>query len=215
MRKLTVVALFFLLLLSVACNRPPDTPQPPLPRDTAFGHMGKLKFGEFEGRVPFYQDGDLRVYVPQSGYPGKALGPAYVLITRLAPGVPVLSEGGLGGANDFLVISPAQLDSKGRKFRFEYKVGGDGPNGLWRPGGKPPVEELSAAGQSYQPDAGRVFLLDLTPDPPSLTQVAIDVTGVLARPDQDPTLEELKAGMEKLAGKDKAVRDFLNRIEKQ
>ena len=58
-----------------------------------------------------------------------------------------------------------------------------------------------------------MFLLDLAADPPSVTQVNLALEDVLPRPGQDPTLDEMKAGVEKLAGKDKAVRDFLDRIE--
>jgi hypothetical protein len=58
-----------------------------------------------------------------------------------------------------------------------------------------------------------VFLADLTADPPSVTQVQIDLAGVLSRPGEDPTHDELKAGVEKLAGQDKAVREFLARID--
>ncbi len=60
-----------------------------------------------------------------------------------------------------------------------------------------------------------MFLVDLTADPPRLTQVPIDVVDVLPRPDHDPTLDELKAGVAKLAAKDKTIREFIARIEKK
>jgi hypothetical protein len=166
--------------------------------------MGKAKIGDFEGRVPFYQAGDLRVFMPVAGYPGKTLGPAYVLITRLVPGMAVLSDGGLGVGGDFLTINPASLDSMGNTFRFKYIVRG-----------KPPVEEMSAGGHSYKPEDGRVFLLDLSTEPPSVSQVKVEMGGLLPRPDQDATLDELKAAVEKLADRDQGIRDFLNRIEKR
>jgi hypothetical protein len=170
--------------------------------------MGKVRNGAagrvFEGRVPFYRDGDLMVYLPVSGYPGKPLGAAYVLLTRLAPGVAFHSGGGVGSDGDSLEISPAQRDSKGRLYRFKYRVSG-----------KPLAEEFTADGRSYKPEAGRVFLLDLTADPPSLAQVPIDLTGVLAHPYGDPTDEGMKASVQKLAEKSKVVRDFLDRIEKK
>ena len=214
MRPLLISILSSLLLLPVACNRSGDTgqKQQPASRETQFGDLGKNKIGEFEGRVPFYQDGNLMVYMPLSGYPGKPLGLAYVLITRLMPGVEVRSDGGLGGADDFLQISPAQLDSKGRLFRFKYTVNIDESGNIIH--GKPPMEKFSAGSQSYKAEAGRVFLVDLTADPPSVSQVQIDLVGVLPRPGEDPTLDELKAGVEKLADKDKAVREFLARIDK-
>ncbi len=175
----------------------------PQPRESSFG-AGKVATGGFEGRTPNYLDGDLMVYMPTSRYPGKSLGPAYVLVMRLNPGVPTLYDSGLGASDDYLEIAPAQTDVKGRTFRFWYKVSG-----------KPPVESFSADGRSYKPDGGRVFLVDLTADPPRLTQVPIDVVDVLPRPDQDPTLDELKAGVAKLAAKDKTIREFIARIEKK
>jgi hypothetical protein len=213
MRQLLISILFSFLLLPVACNRTGDTgqKQQPASRQTQFGHLGDSKTGEFEGRVPFYQDGNLMVYMPLSGYPGKPLGLAYVLITRLMPGVEVRSDGGLGSADDFLQISPAQVDSKGRFFRFKYTVNIDDSGNVIH--GTPPTERFSTDGQSYKPESGRVFLADLTADPPSVTQVQIDLAGVLSRPGEDPTHDELKAGVEKLAGQDKAVREFLARID--
>ena len=184
--------------------------------------------------VRTYRDGDLSVYMPLSGYPGKPLGLAFILITRLAPISTTLHEDGLGGANDHLIICPAQLDSRGHPFRFKYTVGIDERGEIFR--GKPPVPEAFVAGRinaqnppvageiekidhptekftPYKPEAGRVFLLDLAGDPPSVTQVNLSLEDVLPRPSPDLTLDEMKAGVEKLAGKDKGVRDFLDRIE--
>jgi hypothetical protein len=64
MRRLLNSILFSVLLLPMACARSGDTGQkpPPLPRETGFGHLGQSKTGEFEGRIPFYRDGDLMVY---------------------------------------------------------------------------------------------------------------------------------------------------------
>src|SRR5262249_28798106 len=152
-----LLILLLLPILAVACQRSGDTSERPAtagppPRETAFGLMGQVRNGtagrEFEGRLPFYRDGDLVVYLPVSGYPGKPLGAAYVLLTRLAPGVAFHSEGRVGSDGDSLEISPAQLDSKGRIYRFEHRVHG-----------QPLVEQFTAGGQSYKPEAGRVFLL--------------------------------------------------------
>ena len=235
MRRLMISILFSLLLFPAACNRSGNTGQQPQPeaRETNFGSGNRVKIGEFEGRAPSYRDGDLSVYMPLSGYPGKPPGLAVVLITRLAPISTTLHEDGVGGSSDHLVICPAQLDSKGRPFRFKYTVNIDERGEIFR--GKPALEAFSTGqinsqnppipGQKekidyadekfthYKPEAGRVFLLDLAADPPSVTQVQIGLEGVLPRPSQDPTLDEMKAGVEKLAAKDKAVRDFLDRIE--
>ena len=213
MRPLVLPILLLLPILPVACHRSGDASKRPettgpRPRETAFGHMGKVRSGaagrEFEGRVPFYRDGDLWVCAPVSGYPGKPLSPAYALLTRLDPGAAFHSEASVGSDGDSLEISPAQLDSKGRLYRFQYRVSG-----------KPLAEAFSAGGRSYPPEGGRVFLLDLTADPPSLAQVPIDLTGVMTHTYQDPTDQELKAGVQKLAERSKAVRDFLERIEKK
>jgi hypothetical protein len=232
--KRVIPILFGMFLFPVACNQSGNTGQQPEMRETSFGGGSRLRIGEFEGRAPSYRDGDLSVYMPLSGYPGKPLGLAFVLITRLAPISKNLYEDGLGGANDHLIICPAQFDSGGRPFRFKYSVGIDEGGEIFR--GKPVPEAFAAgrinaqnppiAGQpqksdhpaekftSYKPEAGRVFLLDLAADPPSVTQVNLALEDVLPRPGQDdPTLDEMKAGVEKLAGKDKGVRDFLDRIE--
>jgi hypothetical protein len=237
MRRLMISILFSMLLFPVACNRSGNTGQQPQrePRDTAFSGGNRMKNGEFEGRAPSYQDGDLSVYMPLSGYPGKPLGLAFVLITRLAPISTILNEDGVGGSNDHLVICPAQLDSKRRRFRFKYTVNIDDERGeIFR--GKPALEAFAAGqinsqnppapGQKekidhaaekftrYKPGDGRVFLLDLAADPPSVTQVQIDLADVLPRPGVDLTLDEMKTGVAKLAAKDKGVRDFLDRIER-
>jgi hypothetical protein len=213
MRQIVCSALLTLLLLPLACNRSGDADSrsgdpEQRPRKTAFGHMGKVKSGalgqEMEGRIPFFRDGDLMVYAPMSGYPGKPLGLAHVLIMRLAPGVGFHLGSGLTTDGNSLEMSPVQKDSKGRDFRFTYRVSG-----------KPPVEEFAAGGKTYKPESGRVFLVDLTADPPGLSQVQVDLEGLLARPDEDPTLEELKTAVEKLAGKEKGIRDFLATTEKK
>jgi hypothetical protein len=205
MRQIVFSVLLSLLLLPIACNRSGNSAQ--RPRQTAFGHMGKVKSGaagqEFEGRIPFFRDGDLKVYAPLSGYPGKPLGPAYILVMRLAPGAGSYLGGSLSTDGNSLEIGPVQKDSKDRDFRFTYRVSG-----------KPPVEEFSAGGQTYKLEGGRVFLVHLTAEPPGISQVPVDLAGVPARPDQDPTLDELKAAVEKLASKDKTIRDFLAAMEK-
>jgi hypothetical protein len=213
-----IVRLLLLVLVPVACTRAPEpgtspAKDPSPPRETFFGHLGTGKIGEFEGRLPCYRDGDLMVYVPMSGYPGKPLGPAYVLITRLNLAVPFLMDGGLNVASDNLQISPAQNDSKGGPFRFKYTVNIDERGEIIR--GKTPVEAFSVGGQNYKPEAGRVFLVDLNADPPTVSQVKVDVADVLAHPDQDPSLEDLKGVVEKLAGMDKAVRDFVAACNKR
>jgi hypothetical protein len=235
MKRLMISMLFSMLLFPVACNRSGNTGQQPEPnpRETAFSSGNRSLIGEFEGRAPFYRDGDLSVYMPLSGYPGKPFGLAAVLITRLAPISTTLHEDGVSGASDHLVICPAQFDSKGRRSRFKYTVNIDERGEIFR--GKPALEAFAAGqinaqnppipGQKekiddavekftrFKPEVGRVFLLDLAADPPSVTQVQIALEDVLARPGLDPTLDEMKAGVEKLAAKDKAVRDFLDRTE--
>jgi hypothetical protein len=178
-----------------------------------FGHLGKRKWGEYEGRVPNYEDGDLEVLLPMSAFPGKPLGPAFVLILRLVAKGPRLSDGAVAGSTDHLVINPTQYDSKGRKFRFEYTVNIDERGEIIRD--KPPVEAFSASGKKYTAEEGRVFLVDLTADPPTVSQVKLEVADVLPRPDQDPSLEDLKAAVEKLAGKEKVVRDFVAACNKK
>jgi hypothetical protein len=207
MRRLTIPALLSLLLLPVACTprggtgqqpREPEPEQQPPPRGTQFGTIGPAKIGEFEGQIPFYQDGDLMVYFLLSGHPGKPLGLACALVAKLTPGDRTLFDGGVGCSSDSLQLAPAQLDGKGRTFRFLYRVSG-----------RPPVEQCSAGGKDYKPEAGRVFLLDLSADPPGVAQVQTDLTDVLAaRPGGSPPEAELKAAVEKLAEKDKAIRDF-------
>jgi len=177
------------------------------------------------------------VYMPLSAFPGKPLGPAYVLIMRLAGGAR-LYQGGLSSANDFLQISPAMYDSAGRTFRFGYTVNIDDRGQIIR--GKPPVEAFAAGllaapnpsvvapapsdgGQHgviekatrYDPETGRVFLLDLTTDPPSVKQVRCDLNGALPHPNQNPSLEDMRAGVAKLAASDKAVREFLDKVGKR
>jgi hypothetical protein len=235
MRRLTISTLFAVLLLPAACNRSDNSGQQaePNPRETGYSSGSFYKIGQFEAGAPSYRDGDLNVYMPLSGYPGKPLGLAFVLITRLAPISTTLHEDGVGCASDHLVICPAQLDSKGRRFRFKCTAGIDEKGEIFR---GTPVPEMFAAGQinpqnppavgqkgeidypaekftRYNPEAGRVFLLDLAADPPSVTQVKIALEDLLHRPGQVPSLDEMKAGVEKLASKDKAVRDFLDRIE--
>jgi hypothetical protein len=213
MRPTAIAVLLSVLLFCVACSRTVDTSRPPGEpedtRETAFGHAGKIKLGaagqEFEGQVPFYRDGDLMVYVPLSGYPGKPLSPAYVLILRLARGAAFSLGSGVGSDGSSLWMSPTQFDSKGRDFPFSYKVSG-----------KPLVEEFSAGERTYKLEDGRVFLVDLTADPPALTQVQSDVASLLeVHPDRDTTKEELKGAVEKLSSKEKAVRDFLAQIKKK
>jgi hypothetical protein len=213
MRHLTITLLFALLFLPLACSpakdsgqqRPAETVTAPLSRSTEFGSLGYYKIGEFEAQVPFYIDGDLMVYWLLSGYPGKPFGPASALVMRLPHSGSTLFDSGVSVTSDSLEINPAQLDSKGRTFRFHYGVSG-----------KPLMEQLSAGGKSYQPEAGRVFLIDLTADPPIVTQVRTDLTDVsVARPGGSPGMDELKAAVEKLASKDKAIRDFLASIEKK
>jgi hypothetical protein len=210
MRRLTSATLFGLILLPAACTpsggtgQTPSQPQPE-PRHTASGSLGSHKTNDFTAKLPFYKDGELMVYLAISGYPGKPLGPAYVLVTRLAFTDRLLYDGGFGMSNDYLAISPAQYDSKERPFRFNYSAEG-----------KPIVEKFSAGNKTYQPDDGCVFLLDLSADPPSVTQLKVDLTDVLAaHAEASPSAAELKAAVEKLADKDKAVREFMDRIPKR
>jgi hypothetical protein len=127
--------------------------------------------------------------------------------------VPFLMDGGLGGASDYLQISPAQNDSKGRRFRFKYTVNIDDRGEIIRE--KPPVEVFAAGGKNYKPEEGRLFLVDLTADPPAVSQVNVDVADALPRPDRDPSLDELKAAVEKLAANQKDVRDFVAACNKK
>ena len=138
MRRHMISILLSLLVLPLSCNRPEEIGRQvqPQPRESSFG-TGNVATGGFEGRTPNYLDGDLMVYMPMSRYPGKSLGPAYVLVMRLNPGMPTLYDSGLGASDDYLEIAPAQTDVNGHTFRFWYKVSG-----------KPPVEAFSADGQS-------------------------------------------------------------------
>jgi hypothetical protein len=213
MRQLASVILFFPFLIPVGCGsgrdgtqlRPIESAQAPLPRETAFGSLGDFKIGDFEGQIPFYLDGDLMVYLPLSGYPGKAFGPAYVLVMRLPHTGTTLYDSGMIVSSDFLHINPAQLDSKGRTFRFNYGVSG-----------KPLVEQFSVGDKNYPPEAGRVFLIDLTADPPIVNQLLADLADLpIVHPGSSPSRDDLKAAVEKLSGKDKVIRDFVASIEKK
>jgi hypothetical protein len=201
MMRLAILGLVGLLLLAVSCSRSGTAP----PHETASGTLGSVRTGGadwmFEGRAPYYRDGDLLVYVPQAAYPGRPLAPACVLVMRLVRGGPFYLGGGLTSDGRSLEISPVQQDGRGNEYRFAYKVAGD-----------PLAERFEAGGRAFKPEDGRVFLVDLTADPPELTQVNADLAGLFPHPDRDLGTDVLKAAVAKLSEREEAVRRFLGRI---
>jgi hypothetical protein len=115
---------------------------------TASGHMGQVKGGDWEGRIPFYREGHLMVYAPQAGYPGKKLGPAFVLVMRLNPKVGWYLGSGLSTDGSSLEISPVQKDRHGNDYRFIYTVTGS-----------PPTEAFAVGGEEFGVEGGRVILV--------------------------------------------------------
>lgn len=171
---------------------------------TASGHMGYTHVGEWEGRVPVYRHGSLMVYAPQAGFPGKKMEPAFLLLMRLNRRVGWYLGSGLSCDGESLEISPVQRDRHGNDFRFLYLVKGS-----------PPVETMTAGGAAYQPENGRVFLVDLTADPPHLVQLNHDLSALLPRSGEELTEGELKSAVERLKSRDPAASDFVDAIEKK
>jgi hypothetical protein len=172
-------------------------------RMTASGSGGLVKAGPFEGRVPYYRQGHLMVYAPQSAYPGKKRGPACLLLFRLNPGSAWRLDSGLSTDGESLEISPAQEDRQGNEYRFTYTVKGD-----------PPLEDFLAGGQHYQPENGRVFLIDLVVDPPIVRQIADDLAGLFARPDATLSGQDLQRAVDQLASNHQEVADLLAILRK-
>lgn len=76
-----------------------------------------------------------------------------------------------------------------------------------------PVEHFTAGEQQFKADAGRLFLLDLTTQPPRVVQVKADLAAAMPRPqsDIDPR-PEFKVALAKLREKHAEVGRFLDQL---
>jgi hypothetical protein len=174
---------------------------------TASGHMGSVELGtvgkEWKGYIPFYRDGPLMVYAPQAGFAGGPRGPAFVLITRLHFGAPFQMGSGLAADGQSVRIEPAQYDGKGREWRFSYVAQGD-----------PVRESFTVREAKFDPGNGRVFLLDLTQDPPTVRQFKSDLVPLFPANKGDLTMQDLRAVVTKLATDHDEVKAFLQEMGK-
>jgi hypothetical protein len=174
---------------------------------TGSGHMGSVQSGivgkEWQGYVPFYRDGPLMVYAPQAGFAGGPRGPVFVLITRLQFGAPFQMASGITTDGQSVRIEPAQYDGKGQEWRFSYLAEGE------------PVRESFAVREAkYDPNKGRVFLLDLTQDTPTVRQLKSDLEPLFPARKGDLTQQDLRAAVTKLATEHDEVKAFLQEMGK-
>jgi hypothetical protein len=174
---------------------------------TGAGHMGQVAVGvvgkEWRGYVPFYRDGPLMVYAPQAGFAGGPRGPAFVLVMRLQFGAPFEMGCGLGTDSQSLYVVPAQYDSKGREWRLRYLAEGE------------PVRESFSVGETnLDPNRGRVFLVDLTQDPPTIVQLKSDLVALFPPNQGDLNEKELRAVVTRLAAEHAELTAFLKEMGK-
>jgi hypothetical protein len=185
---------------------------------TAKGHLGKLRSGtagkEWAGYVPFFRQGALQVYAPQAVCHGEERRPVFLLIERLAFGVPYIMGSGLESDGSSLKFNLSQNDASGKPFPVEWRAVGV-PEGQIRFPATPRFSEaITLGGKPYSLEKGRVFLVNLSEAPPVVTQVDADLIDLFQGAGEEITREELEDIVERLMGLAQAVKAFLDDVPK-
>jgi type II secretory pathway pseudopilin PulG len=137
------------------------------------------------------------------GWPNQPAGrdrPAWILLMRLPDktgGTSFENEAKGDGKTWHATASATITFPDGRKFGLTYSE-------------TPDKVEFQADGQEYPADKGRVFLVDLRANPPTVVQVNDALEGIAAKPakPEDPR-PEIQAAVDKLKAKYATVREFL------
>ncbi len=183
---------------------------------TGSGHAGKMSSGtagkEWVGYNPWYRDGPLQVYAAQAGPHGTPRAPVFLLLQRLAPKAPYALGAGLRSDGESMEIGVTQHAADGKPFPFVWKAAGVPVLEIRTPLTPRYSETITAGGKAYSPDAGRVFLVDLTADPVTVTQVKADLGELFRGAGDEITGDEIRDVVKRLAGLEKPVGDFLEAL---
>jgi hypothetical protein len=185
--------------------------------ETGHGHAGKMSSGtagkEWSAYNPWYREGPLQVYAGQAGVHGTQRGPVFLLMLRLAPGVPYALGGGMMiNASSAMEISVSQYAADGKPFPFVWKAEGIPDIVTITPISPRFTETLTAGGKPYELKNGRVFLVDLTKGPPTVTQVDGDLVDLFKGARDEITTDELKAIVRRLSDLERPVEKFLGAL---
>jgi hypothetical protein len=156
--------------------------------------------GHYAIRAYKYQKGDRLAVVGFVERPGAGgAGPACVALFRLPNRDLSLNEihSGAGDAGAHVSWEYRFAPAGGADCKVGYELKGESA-----------AEHWSIDGKSYAVDAGRVALVDLTKNPPEMTQVRVDLANLF--PTTEPNQEQMKAGLDKLRERDEGVRKFLD-----
>lgn len=198
MRGRCFLLIAFLAGTFVGCTPPPVPP--PAVVDT-FANVGRISGKTGDGTtyigVTKLQHDDQLMYYLLAQLPGDDPAPVALLLIRgISP-----DERGSNTAqaqSDAGLYCRGQLTAtNGKPFEFAYDVNY-----------RPPRDELRLAGQAFDFDSGRFFLIDLNQDPVKPVQLREKIVPLL--PPRDPTEAELKTAVEKLKEKQDKVRQFLD-----
>jgi hypothetical protein len=183
MRSRLIVPLLGLCLLA-SCSRIEPESFEALGGTTMSGAPG----GHYSFRAYRYQKGDRLAVAGIVERPGQAgAHPAFVVLYRLPnrdrPSFSVKSGSGLPGSRISFEQSFSPASGGTCTVLYELK-------------GEPEAEHWLINEKPYPVEAGRVALADLTKDPPKVTQVRADLSGLF--PTLELNQEQMKAGLDKL-----------------
>lgn len=176
-------------------------------------HGARAEFGKVSshGTIAggfWWTEGNYTAFVGWPTKPAAYNKPVFIILLHYPPETPsndYSHHDNIRSDDDWEIATEATAEFKdGRRFQAKYAVST-----------KEPTEKFVFDGKSYSPDAGRLFLIDLTGPSPAVKQFFADLPALIQNPatssnptPTDPT-PQIRDALNKLREQNADVRQFL------
>ncbi|MBY0229014.1 MAG: hypothetical protein K2W96_07030, partial [Gemmataceae bacterium] len=131
------------------------------------------------------------------------------------PNAPYAMAGGAAFDGSRMILSADQYAVGGKLFPFRWEATETEPEAARLPVSREFTETVKAGGMAFDPEEGRVFLIDLTATPPAVSQHKADLDELFKGIGDDVAKADLENIVERLSEWEPAVKDFLARLPKR